>query len=164
MEMKTKVYLAILSIIFFTSCNKEIEFTSVQNQTYYSYRIGDTLAFEKNDTDTVILVVETMEHKFEKDKSWGTPRTYETGRIGLNTIDGSAVGYIIISGLYNDMMYTVLNVSGDGYFKTNNMILGDFEFNNVYYAAFQEDTVWFTPKNKILKMNNTDNDVYERIF
>ena len=154
--------LIILFIISVTSCKKEIEFTSVQQQVYNSYQFGDTLVFERNEIDTITFIVDDLTLKFEKDRSWGSNSYYETGRIGLSSTHG--VGYIIVSGMYDDMMYTIFNLEADGYIKTSDQIVNGIAFPGVYMAILQNDTVWFTPNNKIIKMKSKQGDIYERIM
>jgi len=162
MKRWTFSILIILFIISATSCKKEIEFTKVQQQVYNSYQIGDSLVFERNETDTITFIVDDLTLKFEKDRSWGSNSYYETGRISLRSSHG--VGYIIVSGYYHDMMYTIFNIEADGYIKTNDQIVNGIELQDVYIAVFHKDTVWFTPVHKIIKMSSKQGDIYERIM
>jgi len=162
MKRLTFSILITLFIISITSCKKEIEFTKVQQQVYNSYQIGDSLVFERNETDTLTFIVDDLTLKFEKDRSWGTPRYYETGRISLRSSHG--VGYIIVSGYYHDMMYTFGQLTGTGYERTNDLIVNDLKYQDVYIATSNSDTVWFTPIHKIIKMSSKQGDIYERIM
>lgn len=154
--------LIILFIMSVTSCKKEIEFTKVQQQVYNSYQMGDSLVFERNETDTLIFIVDDMTLKFEKDRTWGSNSYYETGRIGLSSTHG--VGYVIVSGYYHNMMYTFGQLSGTGYERTSDLFVNDLKYQDVYIATSNSDTVWFTPIHKIIKMSSKQGEIYERIM
>ena len=158
--------LIILFIISVTSCKKEIEFTSVQQQVYNSYQMGDSLVFERNETDTITFIVDDMTLKFEKDRSWGSNSYYEIGRIDLTSNDRIDVGHIIISGIccYDDIKYTFSDISATGFERINDLIVNDFKYQDVYIATSNSDTVWFTPIHKIIKMSSKQGDIYERIM
>lgn len=154
-------------ILIISSCKKEIEFTDLQQQVFNSYQIGDSLVFERNGLDTVRLIVHNIVHKFEQDKRWGSRKKYETATISLRDYDDLGyfehLGSISISDLYFRMFFQLFEIYSTDFKVTEDMIVKNINYQNVYYSSSNSDTVWFTPSDQIIKMKSKEGAVYERI-
>lgn len=154
-------------ILICSSCKKEIEFTDIQRQVFNSYKIGDSLTFERNGFDTVRLIVDNIEHRFEQDKGWGSNEYFESAKISLRDYD--EYGYVINTGFIaiGDrkifISYSFFDVYASKYYKTDDIIVDNVKYQNVYYSTSSSDTVWFTPNEQIIKMKSKEGSVYERI-